>query len=151
VLLAPSGRWQEYFDTAAFAALPDALFQHYGLRRPRMGLPPEHALDIASALRQAATNGPIWSVSTAQLNVNLLRLSAGDGIAAHVNNEVDVVIVVFEGHGELAVDGVAYPLEAGRVVVVPQGASRALRCTAGPLIYLTCHHRRAGLMPTETA
>jgi len=113
-----------------------------------MGLPPDYAIDVAAALRQAAAAGPIWSVNSEQLNVNLLRLPAGDGIAAHVNQEVDVVLVVFEGRGQVTVDGATYPLEAGRVLVVPRGAARAMRCTAGPLVYLTCHRRRAGLMPT---
>lgn len=112
-----------------------------------MPLPPENIIDIAAALRQAG-DGPIWSVNSEQLNVNLLRLRAGDTIAAHANAEVDVVLVIFEGQGELTVDGASYGLHAGRAVVVPRGATRAMRCTAGPLVYLTCHRRRAGLMPT---
>ena len=113
-----------------------------------MPLPPENIIDIAAALRQAGGDGPIWSVNSEQLNVNLLRLQAGDTIAAHANAEVDVVLVIFEGQGELTVDGASYRLHAGRAVVVPRGATRAMRCTAGPLVYLTCHRRRAGLMPT---
>lgn len=113
-----------------------------------MGLSPEHIIDIAAALREAGTDGPIWSVNSEQLNVNLLRLPTGDGVAAHVNGEVNVVLVIFEGSGELTVDGLAYPLRPGRTVVVPRGALRAMRCTAGPLVYLTCHRRRGGLMPS---
>ncbi len=113
-----------------------------------MGLPPENIIDIGAALRHAGNDGPIWSVNSEQLNVNLLRLPTGDGVAEHVNNEVDVVIVVFEGNGELIVDGTAYPLRAGRALVVPCGALRAMRCTAGPLVYLSCHRRRPGLMPS---
>jgi mannose-6-phosphate isomerase-like protein (cupin superfamily) len=112
-----------------------------------MGLPPENVIDIAASLRQATSDGPIWSVNSEQLNVNLLRLPTGDGVAEHVNGEVDVVLVIFEGSGDLAVDGEIYSLGPGRVLVVPRGATRAMRCTAGPLIYLTCH-RRAGLMPS---
>jgi quercetin dioxygenase-like cupin family protein len=113
-----------------------------------MALPPENMIDIGAALRQSSNDGPIWSVNSEQLNVNLLRLPTGDGVAEHVNSEVDVVLVVFEGRGELTVDGAAYPLEAGRALLVPRGARRAMRCTAGPLVYLTCHRRRAGLMPS---
>src|SRR3954471_16710582 len=87
-----------------------------------MGLPPENIIDIAAALRQAGTDGPIWSVNSEQLNVNLLRLPTGDGIAAHINGEVDVVLVIYEGGGELTVDGVAYALRPGRTLVVPRGA-----------------------------
>lgn len=113
-----------------------------------MGLPPENIIDIAATLRQAENDGPIWSVNSEQLNVNLLRLPTGDSIAAHINTELDVVLVIFEGSGELVVDDVVYPLRPGRALVVPRGATRAMRCTAGPLVYLTCHRRRAGLMPS---
>ena len=113
-----------------------------------MGLPPEHMIYIAAVLRQAGNDGLIWSVNSEQLNVNLLRLPTGDGVAAHVNSEVDVLLVFFEGSGELTVDGVVYPLRTGRTVVVPRGAMRAMRCTAGPLVYLSCHRRRGGLMPS---
>ncbi len=113
-----------------------------------MGLPPENVIDIAASLRQASNDGPICSVNSEQLNVNLLRLLTGDGVVEHVNNEVDVVLVIFEGSGDLTVDGVTYPLGPGRVLVVPRGATRAMRCRAGPLVYLTCHRRRAGLMPS---
>jgi hypothetical protein len=68
-----------------------------------MGLPPENTIDIGAALRHAGNDGPIWSVNSEQLNVNLLRLPTGDGVAEHVNNDVDVVLIVFEGNGELTV------------------------------------------------
>jgi quercetin dioxygenase-like cupin family protein len=113
-----------------------------------MGLPPEHVIDIAAVLRQAGNDGPIWSITSEQLNVNLLRLPSGDGVAEHVNNEVDVLLVIMEGSGELVVDGVTYALSAGRALLAPRGARRRLHCTAGPLVYLTCHRRRGGLMPT---
>ena len=96
----------------------------------------------------ANNDGPIWSANSEQLNVNLLRLSTGDGITAHVNAELDVVLVIFEGSAELKVDSADYDLRPGRAVVITRGATRSLRCTAGPLVYLTCHRRRAGLLPS---
>ena len=91
-------------------------------------------IDIATVLCQTGNDGPMWSVNSDQLNVNLLRLPSGDGVAEHTNHEVDVVLVIFEGSGDLTVDGVAYPLIPGRVFVVPRGATRAIRCTVGPLV-----------------
>lgn len=108
----------------------------------------EHVIDVAAALRDATHNGPIWSVNSEQLNVNLVRLPTGDVIAEHVNREVDVLLVVFEGAGELTVEGEPYALRPGRALVIPVGVGRAIRCTARPLVYLLCHRRRAGLMPT---
>jgi quercetin dioxygenase-like cupin family protein len=113
-----------------------------------MPLPPENLIDIANALRQATGDGPIWSVNSEQLNVNLVRLPSGESIADHVNSEVDVLLVVFEGQGELTVDGESSRLAAGMAALIPSGRSRALRCVRGPLVYITCHRRRPGLMPT---
>jgi hypothetical protein len=45
---------------------------------------PVHAPTLLAA---ADHDGPLWSTASDQLNANLLRFSAGQGIAAHVNNE----------------------------------------------------------------
>lgn len=113
-----------------------------------MPLPPENLIDVADALRRAQADGPIWSVNSEQLNVNLVRLPAGESIAEHVNAELDVLLVVFEGLGELLVDGVVSRLAPGVAALIPAGRSRALRCAQGPLVYITCHRRRPGLLPT---
>lgn len=112
-----------------------------------MGLPPEQIANVGEALQHARAGGPFWSVNSEQLNVNLIRLSAGQGIAEHVNGELDVLLAVFAGSGELLVDGAMYPLGVGSVVVVPRGARRSLRCVEGPLFYLSTHRQRGGLMP----
>lgn len=109
---------------------------------------PEYRVDVPEALRQAHYDGPIWSLNAEQLNVNLMRLSAGAGIPEHVNAELDVLLAVFEGRGELSVDGEAHELGPGVVVVVPRGARRGIRCLQGPLVYLTTHRQRGGLLPT---
>jgi quercetin dioxygenase-like cupin family protein len=112
-----------------------------------MGLSPESVVDVAEALRQARYDGAIWSLNCEQLNVNLMRLSTGEGIPEHVNGELDVLLVVFEGAGELTVDGESHDLGPGVALVVPRGARRGLRCSRGPLVYLTAHRQRGGLMP----
>jgi quercetin dioxygenase-like cupin family protein len=113
-----------------------------------MPFTPEHHVDIAEALRHAGYDGAIWSLNCEQLNVNLMRLSSGAGIPAHVNNDLDVLIVVFEGTGELQVDATTQALGPGIALVVPRGARRAIRCIQGPLAYLTAHRQRGGLMPS---
>ncbi len=113
-----------------------------------MLLTPEQIVDVAEALRHASYDGPIWSLNCEQLNVNLMRLSTGEGIAEHVNGELDVLLAVFAGGGELTVGGEAHALAPGVVVIVPRGARRAIRCLQGPLVYLTTHRQRGGLLPT---
>ncbi len=92
-------------------------------------------------------DGPVFSLSSADLNLNLLRFDAGRGVPAHVNAEVDVLLVGVAGEGVLEIDGVARPFGAGQLCLVPPGARRAIRSAGGPFAYLTCHRRRGGLMP----
>ncbi len=109
-------------------------------------------LDLYAMSAQAASDGdigPVWSLSSPDLNVNLLRFSAGDGVAPHVNAEVDVIGLVVAGEGVLALNGHEEPLRAGMLFFVPKGAERAIRATSAELVYLTCHRRRTGLMPTR--
>jgi quercetin dioxygenase-like cupin family protein len=113
-----------------------------------MNAPTGETIDIAALLAQARHDGPLASVTSAQLNVNLLRLAPGDVIAEHANAEVDVLLVILGGSGELVIDGAAWPLRAGQLAVVPRGASRSLRCGDEPLVYVSCHQRRGGLLPT---
>lgn len=113
-----------------------------------MGLPGENRVDVAEALRHAQVDGPIWSLNAEQLNVNLIRLTAGAAIPQHVNGELDVLIAVLEGGGELSVDGETSELGPGVALLIPRGARRGIRCTRGPLVYLTAHRQRGGLMPT---
>lgn len=112
-----------------------------------MGLSPEHRVDVAEALRHARYDGPIWSLNVEQLNVNLMRLSTGEGITEHINGELDVLLAVFEGEGQLTVDDELHELGPGVVVVVPRGARRGISCLRGPLVYLTSHRQRGGLLP----
>lgn len=116
-----------------------------------MGIAAENRVDVAEALRHANVDGPIWSLNAEQLNVNLIRLSAGAAIPPHVNGELDVLIAVLEGDGEATIDGEVSPLGPGITLLIPRGAARAIRCTRGPLVYLTVHRQRGGLMPTLPA
>lgn len=104
------------------------------------------AVDVA-ALAESTAEAVPWSTRSADLNVNLLHYTAGDGVAAHVNAEVDVLLVGIAGEGEVRVDGESYPLRPGRVVLVPKGRERATRATSEHLSYLSCHRARPGLMP----
>jgi mannose-6-phosphate isomerase-like protein (cupin superfamily) len=81
-----------------------------------------------------------------------VRLPPGDEIPGHVNAEADVVYLVVAGTGsiELGVAGAessARQMAPGRLFVVPKGLRRAIRADEQGLVYLTCHRRRAGLMP----
>ncbi len=110
--------------------------------------PNHHEPIDTSALRAAAVHdGPLWSIVSAQLNANLLRLSTGQAIPAHVNSAVDVLLVVLAGRGCITIDADTYDLIPGHMVVIPRGARRSIISQSDPLAYVTCHIRRAGLLP----
>ncbi|MEI6778903.1 MAG: cupin domain-containing protein [Chloroflexales bacterium] len=113
-----------------------------------MGLPADLLINIAGALQGTEYDGPVYSANTEQLNVNLLRLADGASIPQHINDEVDVLVVVLQGTCKLIVDNEMTVLRPSMAAIIPRGRLRALRCTMGPLVYLTCHRRRAPLMPT---
>ena len=104
-------------------------------------------IDTSALLAAAAHDGPLWSIASAQLNANLLRLSLGQAIPEHTNSTVDVLLVVLAGRGQLTIDASIHDLIAGHVVVIPRGARRAITSQSDPLAYITCHVRRAGLLP----
>ena len=106
------------------------------------------ALAAASTSATAVT-GPIWSLASADLNLNLLRFTSGDGVPDHINAEVDVVGLVIAGTGTVEIDGRVEALRPGCLFFIPKGARRAIRATSDDFAYLTCHRRRAGLMPTR--
>jgi quercetin dioxygenase-like cupin family protein len=114
----------------------------------KMGLPAENRVDVAAALRHAQADGPIWSLNAEQLNMSLIRLTAGATIPQHVNDALDVLIIVLEGSGELTVDGELSALAPGIALLIPRGVERGIRCTSGPLVYVSAHRQRGGLLPT---
>src|SRR5688572_21438443 len=111
--------------------------------------PPGHVIppgdtscvDIAAVAKANGLQGALWSRETTDLDVNVVAFPAGSGVAEHVNAEVDVLVVVIAGEGRAQVAGHVHSLAAGVALVIPKGAPRSIHCTAGRLVYLTCHRR----------
>ena len=109
----------------------------------------EAVLIDLNALSDAAVGaGPQWGHASDDLNLTLLSWPAQHCVAAHVNNELDVVIVVVAGEGEVTVNDQTFQLRAGQALLIPKGAERAIRCSGERFSYLSVHRRRRGLMPT---
>jgi quercetin dioxygenase-like cupin family protein len=102
-------------------------------------------IDLAALARHSADQGPIWSHAGDDLNANLVRLEPGEGVAGHVNGDVEVLLVGVLGTGIVEVDGRRYVLGAGQALVIPKGAQRAIEAGDGGFAYLTCHRRRPAL------
>src|SRR5262245_48589235 len=107
------------------------------------------AVDLAAIAQAAAGRGPAWTLRSEDLDLNLLVFTAGEGVAEHVNEEVDVLIVGVAGEGEVTINEALHPLSTGQVVLVPKGTRRSTRAAGERFAYLTCHRRRAGLWPAR--
>lgn len=91
-------------------------------------------------------HGALWSLPHGgDLDANLIRLEANTSIDRHVNVDVDVLVVVWAGSGELSVDDHPLALREGIVVMVPRGRSRAVRAGSDGVVYLSIHRRRGPL------
>lgn len=104
--------------------------------------------DLAAMAAATAVRGPAWRLTDADLNANLLVFDAGQGIEAHVNHAVDVLIVGVAGTGAITIDGAVSPLSAGRVLLIPKGSERSIVAVSDRFAYLTVHRARGGLIPS---
>jgi mannose-6-phosphate isomerase-like protein (cupin superfamily) len=104
-------------------------------------------VDIPRVLEAADHTGAIWSHSSTDLNINVVVIDPQSPVGSHINNEVDVVVVVVSGSGIIQVGAEEIAVTAPQAVVIPKGSARAIRCDREQLAYLTIHRRRAGLWP----
>jgi quercetin dioxygenase-like cupin family protein len=107
---------------------------------------PVPLVDLASLAAAGGHPGARWRLDGEDLQANLVRLGRGDRIQPHRNDEVEVLVVVVLGRGELTLDGQVHQLAPMVVAHLPKGTVRAIAAVDGPLAYLSVHRRRsAGL------
>src|SRR5215218_6103595 len=103
-------------------------------------------VNLASLAAGGNHPGALWRLDGEDLQANLVRLGRGDRIEPHRNDEVDVLVVVVLGRGELTLDGQVHQLAPMVVAHLPKGTVRAVEPVDGPLVDLSVHRRRsAGL------
>jgi len=101
-------------------------------------------VDLASLAGGGSHPGALWRLDGEDLQANLVRLGQGDRIQPHRNDEVEVLVVVVSGRGELTLDGQVHQLAPMVVAHLPKGTVRAMAAVNGPLAYLSVHRRRSG-------
>jgi quercetin dioxygenase-like cupin family protein len=107
---------------------------------------PLPSVDLASLATGGGDPGARWRLDGEDLQANLVWLGRGDRIQPHRNDEVEVLVVVVSGRGELTLDGQVHRLAPLVVAHLPKGTVRAIAAVEGPLAYLSVHRRRsAGL------
>jgi len=87
--------------------------------------------------------GVIWALDTSSdLNANLVRFGAGQGVEEHVNDEVEVIVLGVSGSGIVPVNREEHALSAGILVFILKGARRSTVSASKDFAYLTVHRRR---------
>lgn len=93
------------------------------------------------------TGGSIWQLEPGarDLDANIIALPANDEIGLHIGPNLDVLILVLQGSGELHTEVSMIPLVQGQILWLPRNAQR--RFVAGPngVQYFTVHHRKPTL------
>jgi quercetin dioxygenase-like cupin family protein len=108
--------------------------------------------DLSLTRDTGGTGGAVWSLPhDGDLDANLVRLAPDTAIAEHLNDEVDLLLVVREGDGELTVDGIRHRLTDSTVALVRRGARRSIRAGGHGLVSLTVHKARGPLTLKPTA
>lgn len=88
-------------------------------------------------------SGAVWSLPHGgDLDGNVVWLRPGDTIGEHVNDDVDVLVVVWSGGGELTIGGRSVGLRTGVVVLIDRGSRRRFAAGADGVTYLSVHRRR---------
>ena len=103
-------------------------------------------MDLSDIAASVLHTGVVWTLEgSGDLNANLVRFPAGEGVGEHVNDEVDVIFVGVSGSGFVSVGGSDYQLSGGDLVFVAKGFQRSTRSASDDFAYLTVHRRRGPL------
>jgi quercetin dioxygenase-like cupin family protein len=111
-------------------------WEHGGMRDD---VPP---VDLASLAAGRNRAGALWRLNGEDLQANLVWLGQGDRIEPHRNVEVDVLVVVVAGRGELTLNDQVHQLAPMVLAHLPKGTVRSVVAVDGPLAYLSVHRRR---------
>ena len=95
--------------------------------------------------------GAVWKLQMRErdLDSNIIRLPPAGTIDLHAGPDLDVLIHILTGTGQLTTEMGSIPLTAGSLLWLPRRSRRQF--TAGPdgLTYLTVHQRRQALTLTS--
>lgn len=128
----------------------------YRIRISRVAEAPAPRLlaDVASVLEaDEAAGGAVWSlpVPDRQLDANIVRLPPDGRVDEHVGPDLDVLVHVLAGSGEVTTVAEPVRLAAGALVWLPRRSLRAIAAGPDGLAYLTVHRRRPALSIATSA
>jgi uncharacterized protein (DUF2249 family) len=103
--------------------------------------------NLSAAGTATDAEGAVWrtDIKARQLDANVIRLAGNGQIDAHVGPDLDVLLHVLRGSGQILTAAGPVSVTEGALVWLPRRSRRAI--VAGPdgLTYLSVHQRRPGL------
>lgn len=98
----------------------------------------------------ADATGAVWKLKMRErdLDCNIIRLPPEGTIDPHTGPDLDVLIHVLTGTGQLCMELGTLPLKAGVLLWLPRRSRRQFTAGPGGLSYLTVHQRRQALTLT---
>jgi quercetin dioxygenase-like cupin family protein len=102
---------------------------------------------VTAAAGAGGTGGAAWRLDAEPRGVdaNIVRLPAGRRIDTHDGPDLDVVMLVLDGHGEVVGADAPVPAEPGALIWLPRRSRRSIVAGDDGLTYLTVHPHRPGL------
>ena len=105
--------------------------------------------NLLDVLAAETGTGPIWSTEADDLDCTFVSWDQGGSVPAHVNQEVDVLLMVLSGDGVARVGGDEVKIKPGSIIIIPKGVERSIEAASTRLAYLNVHKRRKRLMPAK--
>lgn len=92
--------------------------------------------------------GAVWKLQVRErdLDANVIALPSGGSIDAHDGPDLDVLIHVLSGDGQLTTERGTIDLRPGELVWLPRRSRRQFSAGSAGLRYLTVHQRRQSLV-----
>jgi uncharacterized protein (DUF2249 family)/quercetin dioxygenase-like cupin family protein len=96
--------------------------------------------------------GAVWKLEVGErdLDSNVIALAPNDGIDAHAGADVDVLIHVLAGNGQLTTEQGEIDMAPGALLWLPKRSRRQFSAGPDGLRYLTVHKKREILPLTPT-
>lgn len=88
-------------------------------------------------------DGVHWGIESADLDVNLVHLDPLSRVETHLNNEVDVVILVLGGSGWMWLGDDEHRLGPHALVLAPRTIARSIAAGRDGITYVSMHRRRS--------
>jgi uncharacterized protein (DUF2249 family)/quercetin dioxygenase-like cupin family protein len=103
--------------------------------------------EVTAAAQVTEAAGAVWKppMSQRDLDANIIHLPAGSKIDSHAGPDLDVLVHVLQGNGELITETEMLTLQPGSLLWLPRRSRREIAAGPQGLTYLTVHPRRPGM------